>query len=259
MLVANRSPAALELFVLPVLGDEGGPAPMTKVAALGLPPVDHGCHIARVLFYSLPTKNAVIHNHRPHDSAVHTKPFIDASSDDIIVICVNIGSRRGYDNLSLIVHSSVLLRHISTHVDLHIVPWHQWGPTSTRCCDGSIFPIISVCGQRCIVSNVGSWEIWDFNPYRVKRLGRDFVMETVTGCLSVEGRESCAKSWGIQGGVCTSLPFVKHRPKELPDYSYVFLDCDRVFGERVSTIYFTSSVQLFNGFGVTVYVLTGTG
>ena len=109
------------------------------------------------------------------------------------------------------------------------------------------------------VSNVGSWEIWDFNLYRVKRLGRDFVMETVTGCLSVEGRGSYAKSWGIQGGVCTSLPFVKHKPKELPDYSYVFLDCDRVFGEWVSTIYFTSSVQLFNGFGATVYVLTGTG
>jgi len=234
VVVANRSPAALELFVLPFLSGEGGPAPMTKVAALGLPSVDNGCCVARVLFYSLPTKNAIIHHHRPHDSAVHTKPFIDASSDDIIVVCMNIGSQRGYDNLLLVVHSSVLLCHISTHANSHTVPWHQWGPTMTRFCDGSIRSVVGVCGQRCIVSKTGSWEIWDFNPYQVKHLGRDFVMETTTGCLSVETQASYAKSWGIQDGVRSSLPYVKHKPKNLPNYSSMFLDSDRIFGEWYS-------------------------
>jgi hypothetical protein len=233
VLVVTSSPAALELFTLPVRNGDAILTPMTKVAALGLPSVDSGGRIVRVTFPDLLTWNPVTRNHLLHNGAIPAKPFIGKSPDDLIVVRMNIPSQRDYDHLSIFVHSSVLLRHISTSVSPHMIPWHTWGPTVTRCCDGFTS---NVRGQRCIVSKARSLEVWDFNPHRIKHLGRGFMMETETACLSVETKESYAVSLGIQGGICSSLPYVKLKPKQWPNYHHnIILDDDSVFGQRVST------------------------
>lgn len=69
--------------------------------------------------------------------------------------------------------------------------------------------------ERC------SWELWDFNPYRVRRLGKNFTSESENASLSIETEPSCVKSGGIiicNEGVYSSLPFVKIILKQWSDY-----------------------------------------
>jgi hypothetical protein len=90
----------------------------------------------------------------------------------------------------------------------------------------------------------GSWELWDFNPYRVRRLGKGFAVENETASLTVETEPSCARSHGFKEGIYSSLPFVKHVPKKWPPYIYTNLFEDRVIGQLVSD-YFDSSFISF--------------
>jgi hypothetical protein len=98
-------------------------------------------------------------------------------------------------------------------------------------------------GQRCLLRPVSqaresrSRELWDFNPYRVRRLGKNFRLESEKASLSVETEPSCAKSRGIKDGVYSSLPFVKIVPKRWPDYDYMGVYDDRIYGQMVRTFY----------------------
>jgi hypothetical protein len=220
---------------------------MTKVAALGLPPVDDGCQVTRVQFNNFSTKNAITRDPQQLDAAISAKPFVGPSHDNIIVVYMTLNGRGCRMHLTLVVHPSVLLRHLSTRANTDMTPWHVWGPM-TRCCRGLM---MITSGQRCIVFM--PWlEIWDFNPYRVRYLGRDFVMETETAILSVESKASPVTS--MQHGVWSSLPYVKLRPKKWPKYNSAFLDDDRVFAHRVSNILVASYIQPFDMFGWIVQV-----
>jgi len=78
-----------------------------------------------------------------------------------------------------------------------------------------------------------SWELWDFNPYRVRRLGKNFTLESEKASLSVETELSCAKSRGIKEGVYSSLPFVKIMPKQWSDYYSMGVYDDQMSGNKV--------------------------
>jgi len=76
-----------------------------------------------------------------------------------------------------------------------------------------------------------AWELWDFNPYRVRRLEKDSTVENDSVRLTVETEPTCAKSHGIKNGIYSSLPFVKLVPKKWPSYIYMGLYEDRITGE----------------------------
>ena len=58
---------------------------------------------------------------------------------------------------------------------------------------------------------MGRWELWDFNPYRVRRLGKDFIMESENASLSVKTKGTLAKCRGLEDGeVYSLLPFVRN-------------------------------------------------
>ena len=219
---------------------------MTKILSLGLPRVDDGFHVARLNFYHPPIENVFIREDCLFlNTTTHTKPFISTSSDDIIYATLNIGTRYGhYDNISFVVHSSALLRLIPFLPHGHMrdtIPWESWGPTVTRWHEdvvGRLSPFAS--GQRCILKpefrpGTRMWELWDFNPYRVRRLGKNFTLESEKASLSVETKPSCAKSRGIKEGVYSSLPFVKIIPKQWSNYVDMGIYDDQICGKRVRT------------------------
>ena len=249
MAIGNEmSPTAvLELFSIPVLTGNAGPAPMTKILSLGLPRVDDGFRVSRLDFHHPPIENVFIRDNCLFlYTTTDTKPFISTSSDDIIFASLKIGTRYGrYDNISFVVHSSALLRLIPfpPHERMqNTILWESWGPAVTRWHKdevSAVYPFAS--GQRCILKPDSEfwfvWELWDFNPYRVRRLGKNFTLESEKASLSVETEPSCVKSRGFKESVYSSLPFIKIIPKQLPDYHYMGVYDDRVSGERVRTSY----------------------
>jgi hypothetical protein len=242
IVVADRICGALQLFTLPIANTDARPNPMARVGELRLPPLNIGFSIGRLVFLDLPGKNAVTGDKcQRRDADIYTKPF--EVFDDITLVFVNIRDASGshIDNLSFVVHISALLRRynsFSSHGNSQhtfILPWQMWGPiTPTRWFDHGPYQLRHVCGQRCLSINLQVWEIRDFNPYRVRRLGKDFSEESATSHLSVETATSCVKSDGIKDGVYSSLPYVKLVPKQRPLRGRVCLDDDRVLIQRVS-------------------------
>ena len=246
MAIGSEMPptAVLELFTIPVLTCNADPVPMTKILSLGLPSVDDGCRVARFDFYHPSTiENVFIRDNCLFSyTTTDTKPFISTSSDDIIFASLNIGTRGGnYDYISFVVHSSALLRLIPfpPHGNMQdTILWESWGPTVTRWHEDVVrrlSPFAS--GQRCILEpgfrpGMGRWELWDFNPYRVRRLGKNFTLESEKASLSVETEPSCAKSRGIREGVYSSLPFVKIIPKQWSNYFDMGVYDDQICGRR---------------------------
>ena len=253
MAIGSEMPptAVLELFTIPVLTGNTSPIFMTKILSLSLPSVDDGCRVASLDFYHPPIENILLRNNClfSNTTGTDTKPFISTSSNDIIFAKLNIGRRYGYDNISFVVHSSALLHLISIPSHERIenkIPWESWGPTVTRWHEYTphgLEPFAS--GQRCILepsrtwSMTGShsWELWDFNPYRVQRLGKNFMLESEKASLSVETEPSCARCRGIKEGVYSSLPFVKIIPKQWSDYHSIGVYDDRISGTKVRTFY----------------------
>ena len=259
MAIGNEmSPTAvLELFTIPVLTGNAGPAPMTKILSLGLPRVDDGFRVSRLDFHHPPIENVFIRDNCLFlYTTTDTKPFISTSSDDIIFASLNIGTRYGrYDNISFVVHSSALLRLIPfpPHERMqNTILWESWGPAVTRWHEYGVHGQSHFAsGQRCILRpefRLGAfrrrmWEIWDFNPYRVRRLGKNFILESEKASLSVETEPSCAKSRGIKEGVYSSLPFVKIIPKQWPNYFNMGVYDDQICGRRT-----VRTSQLLNPF-----------
>jgi hypothetical protein len=240
MVVGNLclSTATLKLFNIPVPNENSGTTSMTKIVTLGLPPVDEGCRMERFDFYRPPPKNVfIVENRLFHDVTTDSQPFISTSSD-ILFASFNIQSSWGYDNISFILHLSALLRHVPKHPPLYLqdaVPWQEWGPNVTRWYEATVLQALCASGQRYLFRpDQSSWELWDFNPLRVRRLGKGFRLESETACLSVETEPSCTKSHGIEKGVYSSLPFIRLVPKQWPIYDCAGLFDDRIIGSKVS-------------------------
>ena len=256
MLVGNRTLPALELFTLPDVTTDGTyPTPMIKLATLGLPALTKVSHVGCMEFSNPPAKNGVASNNHLHDTAIHVKPFISTSHDDIISVCLTVMELHTLTYVSFFVHSSALRRYAHPnprvilqdtipwlqwgrtvtqwHRDRNTIPWHQWGPTVTRWHHGGIWPSTRLDGQRYLLPFYQ--DIWDFNQLRVRHLGKDFVLESKTACLSVETEPSICSPPVFKEPVYSSLPYMKIRPKERLFDSWCCLDDDRVFGCSVGT------------------------
>ncbi len=242
----SHSTATFELFSLPVTNGNVRPTSMTKVAALELPSVDTNCRIHHMGFAPLFVKNLIIRNNRLlYNASIDAKLFVSTKSNNIMFAYLDIRSGHDYDNISFVVHTSTLLRSYTLSSNSHgnmqdPVPWESWGPAMTRWHEGGIpggGPF--TCGHRCLLQrrHTGAWELWDFNPYRVRRLGKGFAVENETARLTVETEPSCAKSHGIKEGIYSLLPFVKNVPKKWPAYKYTGLFEDRVIGHIVSNYF----------------------
>ena len=142
---------------------------MILVARLQLPDSNP---IYSMTFCSPPAKNGIPrNNHQFINTAVSTKPFTN-SPDNIIYCCMEVDDTQDSGCFSLIVHSSTLL-HYATSQDFKFILWDEWSPMAQyvrkRECHAAAFS-----GQQWLRWN----GIWDFNQYRVKRLGRNFSAET---------------------------------------------------------------------------------
>ena len=162
---------------------------MTMVARLQLPNTD--CHVYSMTFCSPPVKNGIPrNNHQFINAAVSTKPFTN-SPDNIIYCCMGVEDSNMSGPVSLIVHSSTLL-HYATSRDFKFIEWDEWSPMA-RCVVNRECHATTFSGQRWLKENkiwkneleIRGNEIWDFNQYRVKWLGRDFSAETETARISV--------------------------------------------------------------------------
>jgi hypothetical protein len=234
LLVGNRTLPALELFTRPDVTTDGTyPTPMIQHATLGLPALANACYVGHMEFSYPLVKNGVTSNNHLHDTAIYVKPFISTSHDDIISVDFHV--MRPYTYFGFFVHSSALQRyaHSNTASLQDMVPWHQWGPTATRWECGGFSPWTQLCGQRYLLPSIQ--EIWDFNQLRVRHLGKGFVLESKTTRLSVETEPSNCSPAVFKEPVCSSLPYVKIRPKEWLFSSCSCLDDDRVFGCSVGT------------------------
>jgi hypothetical protein len=210
----SESTATLDLFRLRVPNSNSRRTSMIKVATLGLPFVDDDCRIARLDIHPVFVKNLVIHKNRLlYNASVDTKPFLNTKSDSIIFVDLTVSKRREYDYISFVVHSSTLLR-LTPPFHSHgsvpdVVPWESWGPAATRWFECPLFagggPV--TCGYRCLVKpQISSpewapWELYDFNPYRVRSLGKGFAAENETSRLTVEAKPSCARFLSIKQGI----------------------------------------------------------
>lgn len=236
IVVANQSLAALELYTLPVPKSDTGLTPMMRIAVLALPSLEKGWRITRLTFSNCPTKNIV--SSEVHDASIFAKPFTSASPDYIIFITLRVDNGFIFEDVSFIVHSSTLECHALSvsHAALQdAIPWQMWGPTATRWCPYPTDPPPNLFGQRYLTDGPSSKEIWDFNQYRVRYLGRGYTVESEAACVSVETEPSCATSIGLLGGAYSSLPYVKLVLKELVKYGHgTCLDDDRIFIRRVS-------------------------
>jgi hypothetical protein len=170
---------------------------MTMVARLELPDTD--CHVYSMTFCSPPAKNGMPRN----NAAVFTKPFTN-TPDNIIYCCMGVDNTQETGRVSLIVHSSTLLRY-ATSQDFKFIRWNEWG-TMARYVDAWESHAACFSGQRWRRRN----EIWDFNQYRVKRLGMDFSAETETARISVITEGSTIKTLNNHLPFCSgTLPYVR--------------------------------------------------
>jgi hypothetical protein len=149
---------------------------MTMVARLQLP--NTNCHLYSMTFRSPPAKNGIPRNNQFINAAVSNKPFTN-SPDNIICCSMTVENPEEFGRVSLIVHSSTLLRY-ATPQDFKIIGWDEWN-SMARCANDWKSRATTFSGQRWLVGN----EIRDFNQYRVKRLGRDFSTGTKTARTSV--------------------------------------------------------------------------
>jgi hypothetical protein len=193
---------SLELYTLPEpQGDTGGTT-MTVVARLQLPET-LGCYVYSLTFCSPPAKNGTPRNNPQFiNAAVLTKPFTN-SPDNIIYCCMGVDDTQESWCISLIVHSSTLL-HYATLQDFKVIEWDEWSAMA-RCVDAWESHATAFSGQRWRRWN----EIWDFNQYRVKRLGKDFSVETETARISVITKKSTIDALYNSG----TLPYVRIVPK----------------------------------------------
>ena len=179
----NVACQSLELYTLREPHGDSGGTPMTMVARLQLPDTD--CYVYSITFHSPPAKNGIPRNNI--NAAISTKPFMN-SPDNIICCCMGVDNSLENGHVSLIVHSSTLLRY-ATSQDFKFVQWDEWSPMAR--CVNDLGRATDFSGQRWLTW--GDDEIWDFNQYRVKRLGRNFSAETETTRISV-----ITKAWSIE-------------------------------------------------------------
>ena len=226
----NRHLAALDLFTL---SNDHGATSMTKTAALCLPSFDPHWNLQEFCFCDISTRGSC--PSRSHQATSFVKPFIADTPDDVVLLVVSLRHEIAFEQLSFIVCPSAIIHHNSNFEQT--IPWDSWGSPATRWFYGSL-PNNCVCGYQCLRSFQSSMEVLDFNPYRVKYLGKGFVSDNETGRLTVETEPSVVYSPWIPGGLYSSLPYVKLLLK-YPNlklyyvYNDIFLDDDRIFMQCV--------------------------
>jgi hypothetical protein len=234
LVVANNPEfeASPDLFTLPKPHDKGR-TPMMKVAKLFLPEADHSVY--GLAFCNPPAKNGIPRSNRLVDNAaVSIKPFTNSPDNNIIHCSVSLTCDED-DYFSVIVHSSALL-HYATPQYFKSIPWEEWN-LFAWCIRDEGCKATDISGQRLLTDN----EIWDFNQYRVKQLGKDFAVETETAHISVVTEISRVGVIDCDNPIYSSLPYVRIVPKR---WKTACFDDDRIFTIPVSNYHFPSFLFL---------------
>jgi len=92
-------------------------------------------------------------------------------------------------SLQPILHPSMHWREVITN-GRRSIPWSTWGPSHSRLFRGSCIMLCDVHGSRAVLTpNYPKFVVVDFNLRRVRRAGRDVVLESTTVKSSPLSRE----------------------------------------------------------------------
>ena len=178
-------------------------------------------------------------------------PFHVAADNAVALFKFSISDQRSALPYILITHRRSLLSILSNAALPHggHISWQDWGPPVTRWIPSplDIYRATITMGQRfaSINSMIGNdgpapIHIYDFNPNLVRRLlhSRDGLESPTSVTRVVSGRDLLKHPLAgepFASEVWSELPYVECSSKEKFDYSYVFIDEERVVGIKVST------------------------
>ncbi|KIM76495.1 hypothetical protein PILCRDRAFT_91583 [Piloderma croceum F 1598] len=220
--ITERYRESLDLFTI------SDHTPITRVARLWLDDMD--CMddpITTVMFANRAAKNGVVRSNLQIDAEHYIKPFTSLP-DNLIYICITSNFKEELE-YAFIVHSLALLCHAKEQ-DFDSISWEVWGRMATLAVSDRYRPA-EFCGQRLLMRN---GEIWDFNQYRVKRLGKGFAAETELARISVVAEE---EKRGL--AVIYSLPYVRIVLKQRLPLRYgtiLCLDEDHILAKHFSIV-----------------------
>jgi hypothetical protein len=234
----------------------------TRLLTLMLPPLSADYHA-----FNLACRNSSLtssagatydsHSRRDHLLRLgNCLPFHVAPDSAVALFkfSIMVSDRTSAYQYVLVTHRRSLLLTLSNPLAAHAqggqIPWQDWGPPVTRWISSplDVYRATITKGQRFAaiqsITSESGFElpapicIFDFNPYLVRRLlhfprsiesptsvtrvvsGRDLLHPTLSG-------EPFA------GEVWSELPYVECSSKEKFDYSYVFIDEERIVGMKV--------------------------
>jgi len=171
------------------------------------------------------------------------------ADDNIALFKFSISDHRSNFPYILVTHRRTLLLTLSNPIAAQggNISWQDWGPPVTRWISSplDVYRATIAKGQRfaAIQSTIGYEEpapicIFDFNPFLVRRLllNPDSLESRTTVTRVISGRQllqSPSAGEPFIGEVWSELPYVECSSKEKFDYSYVFIDEERIVGIKM--------------------------
>lgn len=238
-----------ELYTFESLDGRG-----TKLLTLMLPPLAadyHAVNLAcRNSSLSVPTA--------PHDGQTQREdplhlgdclPFHVTANNAIALFKFSISDHRSVYQYILVTHRHSLLSTLSNPIAMREgqILWQDWGPPVTRWIHSplDVYRATITKGQRfAAIQSVSGLDdyapiyIFDFNPFLVRRLllNPGSIESPTSMTRVVSGRELLKPQLvgnPFAAEVWSELPYVECSSKEQFDYSYVFIDEERIVGMKV--------------------------
>jgi hypothetical protein len=181
-------------------------------------------------------------------------PFHVAADNAIALFKFSISDHRFAFPYVFVTHRRTLLSTLSSPIVAQRghISWQDWGPPVSRWMPSplDVYRATITMGQRFASIQPAHEElapicIFDFNPFLVRRLqlSPNSIESPVSVTRVVSGRQLLDAS--LPGGMFTiertpfvgevwsELPYVECSSKETYDYSYVFIDEERIIGMKV--------------------------
>jgi len=225
----------------------------TRLLKLMLPPLSADYHAFNLSCRnSSPISPAATHNFHTNGDPLRLGDCLSfhvAADDTIALFKFSISDHRSVFPYVLVTHRRSLLLTLSNSIAAQggHISWQDWGPPVTRWISSplDVYRATIAKGQRfaAIQSMTGFEEsapicIFDFNPILVRRLllNPDSLESPTSVTRVVSGRELLQPPHvgePFVDEVWSELPYVECSSKEKFDYSYVFMDEERIVGIKM--------------------------
>lgn len=223
----------------------------TKLLRLMLPPLSADCHAFNLACRnSSPASSAATHDNQPQNQGSlplgEHLPFHVSADSAVALFKFSISPDQGLPfPFILVTHRRSLLSLLSNLEarERGYIPWQEWGETLARVIPSplDVFRATITIGQRFAsiqcTGELAPIRIFDFNPFLIQRLllNPECIESTSSVTRIVSGRDMLEppSNTPFAGEVWSELPYVECSSKEKFDYSYVFIDEERIVGMKV--------------------------